>query len=190
MEEKYNPEELALEYALKNSRQMQELLSQAYQAGYKRGVSDSAHVVNIDGVEYYDINLPSGTLWSYPVQYWDYNLCLRCATYDEVKDLPLPTKEQWEELSRHCCTMGLKLVAPNGVRLGYSDSNTRRKYTVYTLGENCQKGHNRFWLRSTPNEDHLVDVIEFDLNVNSFQKHFTGFKLPFFLVQNKNNDII
>ena len=190
MEGKGEIERLALKYAQDNSLKMQELLVQAYQAGYEQGVNNSTHTVNIDGVEYYDINLPSGTLWSKPVQYWDYDLRQKCATYEEVKGLSLPTKEQWEELCAHCWIMGLQLVAPNGVRLGYSDSNTRRRYIVYTLGENCQKGHNRFWLKATPDENNLVDVIEFDQNVNSFQKHFTGFKLPFFLVKNKNSDII
>ncbi len=177
--------ELAIKYAENNSELIPSLIVQAYKDGYKQGIRDSAHIIKIAGVEYFDLNLPSGTLWSYPLQYENYGWHLRLASFEDVKELGLPTIEQWKELCQHCIIKGLKLITPNGVHFGYPTclNSSSNKYTTYSLGENCEPGHNRFWLKSIPNDEHLVDVIEFDKGVNSLEKHFTGYKLPFFLVK-------
>ena len=169
------------------SGQIHNLLAQAFMAGYEKGFSESTHKIEIEGIKFYDLNLPSGTLWNTPIYCYNYGWHLKLATYDEVKDLGLPTKSQWDELCHYCCIKGLKLIAPNGLRLGYPDSHHSTPYTIYTLGENCEKGHNRFWLKSMPDKENYVDVIEFDNGVNTFRKHFTGFRLPFFLVRKINN---
>lgn len=182
-------EDKAIEYAQNTCVQLQQIIAQAYKTGYEQGVLDSTHKLSIDGIDYFDANLPSGTLWSWPPQYENYGWHLRLATYDEVRELGLPTKDQWEELCRFCRIKGKKLIAPNGIDLGYPTclNSPSNRYITYSLGEDCKKGHNRFWLKSDPDAENMVEVIEFDENVNSFNKHFTGFKLPFFLVKNKND---
>lgn len=170
---------LATEYAQNNSDQILLLLAKAYQDGYNQGICDSTHKINIDDVEYLDLGLPSGTLWSFPPYYCNYGWKLKLLPYEQVKDLNLPTREQWEELCQHCRIVDKKIIAPNGIRFGYPS----RSYTIYTLGEQCAKGHNRFWMKSEPDDDHNVSVIEFDKDVNTYKVHFTGYKLPFFLVK-------
>ena len=176
-----NLENLGAEYAQNNSEQLQFLLSKAYQDGYKQGVSDSTHKIYIDKVEYFDLGLPSGTMWSFPLYYCEYGWRLRLLPFEQVKDMNLPTQEQWEELRLHCRFIGMKIIAPNGIKLGYPS----RSYLIYTLGEQCAKGHNKFWMKAEPDDDHQVNVIEYDQDVNTFSTHFTGHRLPFFLVKNK-----
>lgn len=93
---------LATEYAQNNSEQILLLLAKAYQDGYNQGICDSTHKINIDDVEYLDLGLPSGTLWSFPPYYCNYGWKLKLLPYEQVKDLNLPTREQWEELCQHC----------------------------------------------------------------------------------------
>lgn len=169
------------------------LIKKIYMAGYRKGKQDSQQTITIDNVEYFDLGLPSGTLWSCAPQYFHYGWHLYLNTYEEAKKLGLPTKEQWEELLLNCdifnkeSKWGLpRLIGPNGQRLGYPlCKNDSVKYTTYTLGENCKKGRNKFWLLSEPDNNHLVDVIVFDKNVLEYDKHFTGYRLPYFLVKKK-----
>lgn len=71
-------------------------------AGYRKGKLDSQQTFTIDNVEYFDLGLPSGTLWSCAPQYFHYGWHLYLNTYEEAKKLGLPTKEQWEELLSNC----------------------------------------------------------------------------------------
>lgn len=173
---------LAAEYAQNNSEQILLLLAKAYQEGYEQGVCDSTHKINIDDVEYLDLGLPSGTLWSFPPYICDSGWKLKTLPYEQVKNLNLPTREQWDELFQHCRFVDKKIIAPNGIRFGYPS----RSHIIYTLGEQCVKGHNKFWMKADPDDDHKVSVIEFDKDVNTYGTHFTGYRLPFFLVKSIN----
>lgn len=175
------------------------LLEKAFEEGYRKGKLDARPSVTVDGVEYFDLNLPSGTLWSTAPQSFAYGWYLNRLTYEDAKKLGLPTKEQWEELLEHCDvvlhagasdgkTYGLPAITgPNGQRLGYPMcKNDSKKYITYTLGEQCEKGKNKFWLLSEPDERHHAEVVVFDKDVLEYDTHFIGYKLPFFLVKKKD----
>ena len=61
-------EELAQQYAEEKAAEMAELLKAAYLKGYEQGELKVACSISIEGVEYYDLGLPSGTLWSKPIR--------------------------------------------------------------------------------------------------------------------------
>lgn len=99
-------------------------IEQAYIDGYNDGLK---HLENEkleaikEGVEYVDLDLPSGTLWS--------SSCLndgentRKLPYVEASKLSIPTEEQYEELFTNCEmdlemrgleTIGIKFTGRNG----------------------------------------------------------------------------
>ena len=61
-------EELAQQYAEEKAAEMAELLKAAYLKGYEQGELKVACSISIEGVEYFDLGLPSGTLWSKPLR--------------------------------------------------------------------------------------------------------------------------
>lgn len=179
-------EELAQIYAEEKIESIKTLLKQAYMDGYEAGLENNHFEIRIGETKYFDLGLPSGTLWSFPPQKFDYGWHLDCRSFEEVKDLNLPTEEQWNELCAHSRIYAHKIIGPSGQHVGYPVcDNTSTFYLVKTLGENCQKGHNKFWLKTEPDEKHMVKVIEFDDNHKGLSTHFTGYHLPFFLVKNK-----
>lgn len=181
---------------------IQSTYTEGYKKGYKQGQIDYVPTVKINNVEYFDLGLPSGTLWSSAPQYSFYGWHLELKTYAEAKSLGIPTKEQWEELLKHCDVLNEtyiengviryrlpQITGQKGERLGYPQcKNSTNKYTTYTLGENCEKDQNKFWLLSEPDENHQVDVVVFDRGVMKYDKHFVGYKLPFFLVKQKETE--
>lgn len=185
---------------LKRNSLFSEIMEKVYMDGYRQGQIDYAPTVTVDNVKYMDLGLPSETLWSCAPQYFCYGWHLQLNTYKEAKKLGLPTKEQWEELLTFCDVRNRETVlsdgkiikhlptitGPNGEKLGYPVcGNGSVKYMTYTLGENCEKGRNKFWLLSEPDEKHCVDVIVFDKDVNEYDKHYMGYQLPYFLVKTK-----
>ena len=50
-----------------------------------------------------------------------------------------------------------------------------------------QEANNMFWLRGDPDSDFQAPTMVFDNNVNGTNKHFSGYKLPVFLVKEKTN---
>lgn len=165
-------------------------IEQAYIDGYNDGLK---HLENEkletmkEGVEYVDLGLPSGTLWS--------STCIndgkkyRLLPYIEASKLSIPTKEQFEELYSYCkCqreykkieVVGYSLIAESGKKITiphvkeYEFSNLRQ--TLY------------FWLKddSESNEKDCAAVDSCN-NVQPFltKKYFMGYQLPIMLVKNK-----
>lgn len=100
-------------------------IAQAYVEGYKAGYKDREMEIPVDlrddKTEYVDLGLPSGTLWA--AKYEATNSYDIVYTYDEVKYLNIPTREQVEELFRCCkrdCTksfdklVNVQILGPNG----------------------------------------------------------------------------
>ena len=64
--------------------------------------------------------------------------------------------------------------------------------SVY-LGEGCEKGRNMFWLKGEADEENNAPVMVYDLvdkepnyeHIIGKDVHFIGYKLPVFLVKNK-----
>ena len=59
-----NKEELAEAFVLDKVDSIKYLVKEAFIKGYEQGVLQASLCVNVDGTEFVDLGLPSGTLWS------------------------------------------------------------------------------------------------------------------------------
>ena len=104
-------------------------IEQAYKDGYLDGFKDGKELasdcISTGEVNYVDLGLPSGTLWSDDyvmrdgeILYWPYG---------EASDKSIPTDEQWKELQAKCAwryvqednTFVAKCIGPNGQMLRF-----------------------------------------------------------------------
>lgn len=92
-------EEKAKEYALNACKEEISKLEQAYLDGYNDALQEQNRLhVEEDGVKYYDMSLPSGTMWS---EYLRDCKGLIELPYNQVKDLDIPTYEEFLELKEY-----------------------------------------------------------------------------------------
>lgn len=166
----------SLEYKIKA------LLTEAYDQGYKDAKEEMVRKVCIDGLVYYDLGLPSGTLWSKPVTRKNRGYDIEMFTYENAMKLNIPSIEQFEELLKHCNVYDLSIVGPNGTMAGYDKAGSAR-YWIYKKGEKVEEGRNMFWLRSEPNTNHKAKTMVFDNNILEIGEHFIGYRLPVMLVK-------
>lgn len=186
-----------------NFESIKDLLKKAYLSGYEQGKIDSL-TYNIDDVQYVDLGLPSGTLWAGPLtkkkSYDSYKLF----SYQDACLLNIPTEEQYKELVENCQLLfeekggnAVYIVGKNGKRLQvYTENyvtvlhNPERYLTdVHFKGEKTPKEQNFLWLKSDFENDHAkVAAVIYNHELHSC-KHFTGFKLPVFLVKSKDEVI-
>lgn len=169
--------------AAEKTAELQKLVEDAYQAGYQAAMLEhGAKTIQIEGVEYYDLGLSSGTLWSAPVRHSPGSSTVKKLCFDEAKHLNIPTAENWAELKRQCRFLfnssgTIEIVGKNGVRI----------YDYYYEYEGCQKGQVAYWLKAEPDANGNVVTMGFNNQraVDCFM--FSGFCLPFFLVKNKKD---
>lgn len=95
-------EEKAHEYALKAMEEQISKVSQAYIDGYNDAKAEFSHepVIDENGIKWYDMDLPSGNLWSEPLR--DKEGSLLYIVYNQAKELDIPTFEDVKELKN--CT--------------------------------------------------------------------------------------
>lgn len=171
------------------------MISHAYLKGYHDGLKKSREIY-IDGIRYFDLGLPSGTLWSEPVHvkhnftYVTYDR----ANYMNVCDLNIPTLEDFKELQQYCNILAdgrmisndVVIVGPNGERIsiGTKDYPHSSYTTCYRQGEGVESSINMFWLKS-PVDNNLASVglVNFSEKKIDMSTHFTGFRLPYILVK-------
>lgn len=90
-------EERAEQFALEALKEQIEKVKQAYIAGYKECEENYKKItVDENGLTWYDLDLPSGNLWSEPLKDEDGEL-IQC-NYNSVKHLNLPTIGDLKEL--------------------------------------------------------------------------------------------
>lgn len=168
-------EELAQQYAEEKAAEMAELLKAAYLKGYEQGELKVACSISIEGVEYYDLGLPSGTLWSKPLGSYGYKLF----SYNDASRFDgLPTEAQWEELKK-CRIYDDYIIGCSGMRI-YIDTS----YTDYR-GENVPEGYYYFWLKSEMDEKGVAKAGRFNADGLSVVSHFAGYKLPVMLTKKR-----
>ncbi len=170
------------------------MIEQAYNDGYKAGYEDGLanrepavdetdediQIVE-QGVEYVDLGLPSGTLWSSTYYSDDYNAIL-FLTYNEASKLNIPTEEQFNELLKYCLQIpheigGLnytKFVSRNGAALSVKEVPFKVDDTYKGVSKS------RFWLRTHTDEE---DSKRTYASSNSTNKIFMGYKMPVMLVK-------
>ena len=88
-------EELAKIYAEENCTDYKNALQAAFEKGFEAGkqLAEEKRIV-IDGVEYVDLGLPSGTLWSAKPYSEE--------SFPEANKLNIPTLEDWKEVHDYC----------------------------------------------------------------------------------------
>lgn len=165
-------------------------IEQAYFDGYNDGLNhhenEKLEAIK-EGVEYVDLDLPSGTLWS-STCINDGKKC-RFLPYIEASKLSIPTKDQFEELYSNCKwqesfsqerVVSCSLIAKTGkeITIPYVNLGKVSRF-IQTM---C------FWLRDySESEEKDSAAIDFCNRVQPFitKKYFMGYKLPIMLVKNK-----
>jgi hypothetical protein len=162
------------------------VIEQAYKDGYNEGYNDA--IANgkdnapedlNDGVEYVDLGLPSGTLWS--SNYLKKDKDILYLSYVEACKYNIPTKEQFEELVKYCTIIpnannsGLNYIGPNGKYFIL--------YYCFTYqGDNSSYSRNcRFWIKDEETE-------ELDRSYacsGQLQSFFMGNRIPVMVVKQK-----
>ena len=163
------------------------VIEQAYADGYTAGCKDGFDYWEnlwkskmVNGVEYVDLKLPSGTLWSSHLLIGDKNT-LTHMTYDEAARLNIPTEEQFKELKDNCETsaifdknnkqIGITFIGRNGKMI-----DVFYGFTIHGKDQWPNVNY-RFWLRddtSTGNERICASYKE--------NRSFMGNRLPVMLV--------
>ena len=188
-------EELAEQFAEQKVAELENVIQEAYLKGYEQGCLDSNKTLKIDGITYVDLGLPSGTLWSkHALQNCCFGYYQRHFSFIEACQLQLPTIEQWDEVCRYCRFEQDKIIGPSGERIGYDWAPSG--YLIRNLGEGCEENRNMFWLKGDVDAENTAPTMLYDIkredemelifsHVKGTSRHFTGFKLPVFLVKNK-----
>lgn len=170
-------EEFAQQYAEEKAAEMADLLKDAYLKGYEQGELKVACSISIEGVKYYDLGLPSGTLWSKPLE--GFRSYRKFSHLQAMKYDGLPTEAQWEELKEICRINSFYLIGRTGERISILS------WDDY-LGEQVPKDENRFWLKSEMDENGEAKAGRFCCNGPlSVVNYFAGYRLPVLLTKKR-----
>lgn len=165
-------------------------IAEAYIEGYKAGYKDREEEIPMElrtnQVEYVDLGLPSGTLWSTDYERLDGEI--QYLTYEKAKTLKLPTKEQWEELYSVCRWHSVfqssryyaaECVGPNGNVLRFICTGLIK----FTAKENSDRIYFRIEDNREDNDKFMVRLRnDKGSTLGDMIKGFSGYKLPVRLV--------
>ena len=177
---------------------LNKVIVQAYMAGYNSGYKDGYDKVvketSSDDIEYVDLGLPSGTLWS-SNYVEDENKEILYVTQEKSKAFDIPTVAQWLELVRVCrWEQGSKRIdtsigschfqnlaiclGPNGNRIIFEKTGL---YEIQT--ERVRTNEVLFWLKKGKNSLCNSANITFCTIEITSKSEFPGYKLPIRLVK-------
>lgn len=194
-------EELSEQFTNEVIEKIKPLINETFLKGYELGALQTASTVKVDDVTYYDLGLPSGTLWSDPITFDSNSYRMLC--HSDALKLNIPTREQCEELLDYCklnplrdwgsfLIKGVEIIGFNGKRLNlrcynhYRDLGRRDDYIGEGINNNYE---NKFWIKGKPDSDNYAPVLWANIQhcKCSYDKfHYTGFKLPVILVKSKS----
>lgn len=166
-------EQLAEQYLQNNEEEMKNLIKSAYLEGYKMGIQKSMKI-KIDDIEYVDLGLPSGTLWSGLVYEPKSEFCNK-QPFSSVCNLNLPSVDDFHELMNYCRVNNYDIIGPNGNRIGMYPS-------IFNQGELVPQGEVCFWLKSDVSGVSARCMIVRSCDMMS-SLYFTGYRLPYLLVK-------
>ena len=206
MELNMNIEERAAKYAAERANKVfADALAEAYKDGYRDGYNDHKDnpmvelMSDYDEVEYVDLGLPSGTLWSKDYLRKDGKIIY--LPFCEAKKFTLPTEEQWKELRTYCRPTHLT-VSP---KFNYAFTSRIGSGIMFEKCSDCYDGNGfntffadvlRFWLNEKVDEVNWIGRIVRLINPkerkntdkvdpNELRSMFVGYKLPVRLVKQK-----
>lgn len=177
---------------------LNKVIVQAYMAGYNSGYQDGYDKVvketSSDDIEYVDLGLPSGTLWS-SNYLEDENNETVYVLQEKSKAFDIPTVEQWQELVRECRweqkseriddSYGFYhyhdwaiCLGPNGNRIIFEKTGL---YEIQT--EKVRTNEVIFWLKKGKNSQCNSANITFCTIKITSKNEFSGYKLPIRLVK-------
>lgn len=160
-----------------------------YNEGYKAGLQarDSLSELETNGVEYVDLGLPSGTLWSSGYLKDDEGNIVYLP-YVEAAKKNIPTKEQFEELKKVCKLMPIFNNANMwcGVIIIGANGKTIKLHFAYTskggILENRQSC--KFWLKTDSEpEDGEIERAYITPERIFTSALFKGYGIPVMLVR-------
>ena len=162
---------------------IEQAYTDGYTAGYKEGVDNFESLWKnqiVNGVEYVDLKLPSGTLWSSHLLIGDKNT-LTHMTYDEAARLNIPTEEQFKELKDNCETSAILDKNKNFIGTTFIGRNGKLIDVLYGFtihGKDQWPNRNySFWLRDETSTDNQRICAFFKES-----RSFMGNRLPVMLV--------
>lgn len=178
---------------------LNKVIVEAYMAGYNSGYQDGYDKVvketSSDDIEYVDLGLPSGTLWS-SNYLEDENNETVYVLQEKSKAFDIPTVEQWHELVRECRweqkseriddSYGFYhyhdwaiCLGPNGNRIIFEKTGL---YEIQT--EKVRTNEVLFWLKKGKNSQCNSANITFCTIKITSKNEFSGYRLPIRLVKN------
>lgn len=179
-------EELAEQITNEVTSNFQNLIKEVFLKGYELGELQAALTVRVDGVEYVDLGLPSGTLWSKtPLEDISTGYYAQFCHADAQK-LNIPNEEQCKELIRNKKAIEKR----NGVveNIGPSGQRITTYFFDPYLGEECSQ-FNKFWIKGVSDDLHLAPILTAypsNSGLYNIGKHFAGYRLPVLLVKSKS----
>lgn len=154
-----------------------------YEEGYRVAENNNVNEV-IEGVEYVDLGLPSGTKWANGYLSNDEPKTIHL-TYEEADKLNIPTKDQVDELVSNCkkqhliykgTIYGYRMLGKNGNYVSFYNAS------IITAGISTNAHRPVFWLRNDSVEDLNRSCVDFN-NYDYLGSEFMGNKLPVVLVK-------
>lgn len=170
-------------------------IEQAYIDGYNDGLK---HLENEkleamkEGVEYVDLGLPSGTLWSSSYIKDELGITRRIP-FMEASQLNIPTEEDYRELFKEC---KIRLACQNNYHgVVFTGINGKFIFIEYTDNEGGPWNRGgvetfRFWLNENAVKDNEKETAAISMSSQGpqfrFYDVFMGFNLPVMLVKKQN----
>ncbi len=141
--------EKAIEYAKgRELTVLEQALADAYLEGYNAALAD---IEKNEKIEYVDLGLPSGTLWS---NHYMSDENKKWIVYSEARNYILPSKSQWDELiSETQQTMNKGIIYFQG-------ANGNK----FALPANLPNNIASFWLNSETDDKKQAKYIRLDLS--------------------------
>lgn len=179
----------------KTSDYLKDVIAQAYADGftdgYKACQEQTPVEMEINNIEFLDLGLPSGTLWSRDFLR-DEEGQIIYLPYVKAKELCIPTVEQLNELNEYCKTYNQKHCYKN-CSAEFAITGLSGEYTILCaqgyleLGRKVDSCSLYFWLLGDDDETSskpvaYVGQVKYSYEV--FNKHI-GLKLPVLLTKNK-----
>lgn len=174
-------EEKAQEYALKALEEQIVAVKQAYIDGYNAAKAKYNHepIVDENGIKWYDMDLPSGNLWSEPLKDEEGNYIE--SVYNRVNQLDLPTDDDFKELKNHSLVM-CKLVSeePHLICVSVNGCQYQIKTGLYWLKSDVHNNWGRMIYAHEKNSNGYLEISPYTCT------SFIGFERKVVLVKRKN----